>query len=118
VGQGALGIEARHDDARVAALIAPLDHAQTAARVKAERAMNKRLQGGCQVPIAGFAELQGDVLSLRGLVGAVDGRRIIADAVQGKVSDAEQLGVQLAEKLLAAGAGDLLAEVYGSAASV
>ncbi|MES2917452.1 MAG: hydroxymethylbilane synthase [Pseudomonadota bacterium] len=114
VGQGALGIEARLGDARVAALVAPLNHEPTAQRVRAERAMNRRLQGGCQVPIAGYAELAGDTLSLRALVGSVDGREIIRDALQGPATEAEALGEALAERLLAAGAGRILAEVYGA----
>jgi hydroxymethylbilane synthase len=113
VGQGALGIEARLGDARVAALVAPLNHEPTAQRVRAERAMNRRLQGGCQVPIAGYAELAGDTLSLRALVGSVDGREILRDAIAGPAAEAEALGVALAERLLAAGAGRILAEVYG-----
>lgn len=114
VGQGALGIEARLGDARVAALVAPLNHEPTAQRVRAERAMNRRLQGGCQVPIAGYAELEGDTLSLRALVGSVDGQEIIRDALQGPATAAEALGEALAERLLAAGAGRILAEVYGA----
>ncbi|MDF2447359.1 MAG: hemC [Moraxellaceae bacterium] len=113
VGQGALGIEARAGDARVAALIAPLDHAASALRVRAERAMNRRLQGGCQVPIAGYAELQGGELWLRALVGSVDGREIIRDELSGPRDNPEQLGEALADRLLAAGAGRILAEVYG-----
>ncbi len=113
VGQGALGIEARLDDARVAALVAPLNHAATHARVSAERAMNRRLQGGCQVPIAGYATLDGDTLSLRGLVGSVDGSEVLQDAVSGPAAEAEALGIALAERLLAAGAGRILQAVYG-----
>jgi len=113
VGQGALGIEARLDDTRIADLIAPLDHADSAVRVRAERAMNRRLQGGCQVPIAGFAELHGDELHLRALVGSVDGREILVDEIRGSRNQAEALGEQLAERLLAAGAGRILQAVYG-----
>ncbi|HET8729775.1 MAG TPA: hydroxymethylbilane synthase [Moraxellaceae bacterium] len=115
VGQGALGIEARLDDARVAALVAPLDHAQTALRVRAERAMNRRLEGGCQVPIAGYAELSGNELHLRALVGSVDGREILRDEIRGPAAQAEALGIALAERLLDAGAARILAGVYGSA---
>ncbi len=111
VGQGALGIEARLSDSRIAALVAPLNDAVTAARVTAERAMNRRLQGGCQVPIAGFAEVQGAELWLRGLVGSVSGREILRDEIRGPVAEAEALGEALADRLLAAGAGRLLAEV-------
>jgi hydroxymethylbilane synthase len=114
VGQGALGIEARVGDERVAALIAPLNHEDSAARVRAERAMNRRLQGGCQVPIAGYAELKDGELHLRGLVGSVDGREIISDEVRGPQADAQALGEALADRLLAMGAGRILQEVYGS----
>jgi len=114
VGQGALGIEARRGDERIAALVAPLNHPETSARVRAERAMNRRLQGGCQVPIAGYAELQGNELYLRALVGSVDGQEIITDEIRGLASEAEALGEMLAERLLAAGAGRILQVVYGN----
>lgn len=114
VGQGALGIEARLGDASVAALVAPLNHDDSATRVRAERAMNRRLQGGCQVPIAGYAELQGDEIRLRALVGSVDGREIIRDEIRGARADAETLGVALADRLLEAGAGRILQAVYGA----
>jgi hydroxymethylbilane synthase len=114
VGQGALGIEARSGDARVAALVAPLNHEDSAVRVRMERALNRRLQGGCQVPIAGYAELGGDELRLRALVGSVDGSEIIRDEIRGPRADAERLGEALADRLLAAGAGRILRAVYGS----
>lgn len=113
VGQGALGIEARLSDTRAASLLAPLNDPATASRVTAERAMNRRLQGGCQVPIAGYAELQGDSLHLRALVGAVDGSEILRDEISGPASEAEALGTTLADRLLAAGAGRILSAVYG-----
>lgn len=114
-GQGALGIECRSDDERVKALLAPLNDFNTRACVLAERAMNRRLEGGCQVPIGAYAELQGDQLTLRGLVGATDGSHVIRNSIQGHVAEAETLGRELAEKLLAAGAGEILAAVYAAA---
>ncbi|HID46926.1 MAG TPA: hydroxymethylbilane synthase [Chromatiaceae bacterium] len=112
IGQGAVGIECRANDERVNKLIAPLHHADTASRVRAERAMNNRLEGGCQVPIAGHAILNGDELWLRGLVGSVDGKTIIRDEIKGHRAEAEALGVTLAERLLAAGAAAILKELY------
>jgi hydroxymethylbilane synthase len=118
-GQGAVGIESRLDDERVQALLQHLHHAPTAQCVVAERAMNRHLQGGCQVPIACYAILQGkagqeaDKLWLRGLVGSPDGKQVIRDEIRGKATDAEVLGVALAEKLLGLGAGDILKKVYG-----
>lgn len=111
-GQGAVGIECRTNDDRIKALLAPLEDKATRYRVLAERAMNRALEGGCQVPIGSYAELTGDTLYLRGLVGAVDGSVIIHDEVTGLVSEAESLGKQLADKLLAKGAGDILKAVY------
>ncbi|RUO18765.1 hydroxymethylbilane synthase [Aliidiomarina iranensis] len=111
-GQGALGIECRSDDERVKALLAPLEDNETRACVHAERAMNRRLEGGCQVPIGAYAELTGETLNLRGLVGATDGSQVIRNSVAGPMQNAEALGIQLAEKLLAAGAGEILAAVY------
>ncbi|HXH02972.1 MAG TPA: hydroxymethylbilane synthase [Candidatus Competibacteraceae bacterium] len=113
VGQGAIGIECRRDDRRVLDYILPLDHAATHTRVAAERAFSARLQGGCQVPIAGYAELEGDELWLRGLVGAPDGSRIVRGEVRGPASAAVALGQALAEELLARGAADILRQVYG-----
>lgn len=111
-GQGAVGIECRMDDLETQALLAPLNHDETAARVIAERAMNKRLEGGCQVPIGCYAELEGDQIWLRGLVGRPDGTLVLRDEIRGHKENAEALGVELAEKLLAAGAGEILEQVY------
>ncbi|MDY6216581.1 hydroxymethylbilane synthase [Actinobacillus porcinus] len=111
-GQGAVGIECRLNDTRVQQLLAPLADTETTACVLAERAMNHRLQGGCQVPIGGFAELKGDKLHLRALVGALDGSQIIRAEGESAVENAEVLGVQIAEQLLVQGADKILAEVY------
>ncbi len=116
IGQGAVGIECRVDDDRVHQLLKPLHDQKTAIRVTAERAMNYTLNGGCQVPIAGFAELNKDTLFMRGLVGEPDGSKIISADIAGKPEDAEELGVILAEDLLARGAGEILQRLYDKAA--
>ena len=108
VGQGAVGIECRSNDEQTLALLRPLNHPDTQVRVIAERAMNNRLQGGCQVPIAGFAELQADQIFLRGLVGYADGSKLFRAEICGPRQDAQALGIEVAEKLLDAGAGDAL----------
>lgn len=112
VGQGAVGIECRIDDPGINHMIHPLNHAATQLRVRAERAMNARLEGGCQVPLAAFAELDGTTLTLRGLVGRPDGGRIIAADTHGPSVEAEALGARLADELLAQGAGEILHELY------
>lgn len=114
-GQGAVGIECRIDDEVTKALLAPLEHTQTRIRVNAERAMNRHLEGGCQVPIGAYALVDGEQVHLRGLVGAVDGSEILHDEVTGHINNAEAIGVQLAKKLLAQGADKILAEVYRDA---
>lgn len=115
IGQGAVGIECRIDDARVNNLIAPLNDHKTKIRVLAERAMNQRLQGGCQVPIAGYAEFSHGLILLRGLVGQVDGKAIIRGDIAGPPENAEELGVALAEDLLSRGADKILEELYANA---
>lgn len=114
VGQGAVGIECRVNDERIHALLAPLNHPDTHTRVLAERAMNNRLEGGCQVPIAGYSLLEGDDIWLRGLVGRPDGSDTIRGEVRGPRIDAEKLGVALADDLLSRGADAILREVYGN----
>lgn len=113
VGQGAVGIETRTDDAEINALIAPLMCPETWIVVSAERAMNKRLAGGCQVPIAGYAILDNGNIWLRGLVGRPDGTLTLRAEVRGKAEYAESLGIALAEDLLSQGANAILAAVYG-----
>jgi hydroxymethylbilane synthase len=115
IGQGAVGIECRRDDPRVNKLIAPLNDPATWTRVQAERAMNEKLQGGCQVPIAGHATLEGDQLYLRGLVGRPDGREMVRGEIRGPAANAAQLGVTLAEDLLSRGARVILDELYRNA---
>lgn len=110
-GQGAVGIECRSNDPEIDALLAPLNDADTATRITAERAMNTRLNGGCQVPIAGYAVLEEDGLWLRGLVGAPDGSNIIRAEGGCHRDEAEKLGIQIAEDLLAQGADKILANI-------
>ena len=114
-GQGAVGIECRSADAEIHALLAPLHHRETALRVTAERALNKRLNGGCQVPIACYALLEGEQLWLRGLVGQPDGGQLLRAEARAAAADAEALGVRVAEALLAQGAEAILKAVYGEA---
>lgn len=111
-GQGAVGIECRTDDMQVQALLAPLADAETTYCVRAERAMNNHLQGGCQVPIGGYAVLQQGQLYLRALVGNIDGSRIIRAEGKSAVENAEVLGVKIAEQLLAQGADKILQAIY------
>lgn len=111
-GQGAVGIETRVNDERILNYVAKLNHNSTACCVLAERAMNTRLQGGCQVPIGGFATLEGDEITLKALVGSLDGSQIIRASAKANKQDAEQLGISVAEQLLAQGADKILAEVY------
>lgn len=114
VGQGALGIECRSADQAIKALLQPLIDEETNLCVRAERAMNTRLEGGCQVPIAGFAELENDSVSLRGLVSAIDGSETLraTGSTQADVESAEALGKKVAEDLLAQGAQALLDQAY------
>ena len=114
-GQGAVGIELRTADTQVLELLQPLHHEPTAQRVSAERALNQRLQGGCQVPIACYAEHIAGTgrLWLRGLVGRPDGSLILRAEGEAAVTDAHELGVQVAEDLLSQGAAAILAAVYG-----
>ncbi len=109
IGQGAIGIECRQQDRQTLALIETLDDPDTHSRLDAERAFNQRLEGGCQVPIAGYAELEGDQLRLRGLVGKEDGSQILRGEISGPADDAAALGELLAADLLAQGAQALLA---------
>ncbi|MCK7575997.1 MAG: hydroxymethylbilane synthase [Chromatiales bacterium] len=113
IGQGAIGIECRIDDERVHQLIAPLADRDTTDRVLAERAMNARLNGGCQVPIGGHAVLDGDQLILKGLVGTTDGTRILRAEASGPRAEAEAIGVRVAEDLLGQGADVILSALLG-----
>ena len=113
IGQGALGIECRVGDRELNDMIAFFNHAESRVCVTGERALLRRLEGGCQVPIACYGEMKNGNLHLTGLVGSVDGKRIIKDTIEGAPDKAEKLGVTLAEKLLSRGADVILREVYG-----
>jgi len=114
VGQGAIGLEAREGDSETLAMIASLNHADTSDRVIAERALNHRLQGGCQVPIASYATLDGDSLQLRALVGEPDGSLIVRGERSGHRSEAATIGSELADELLARGARDIRERLYAA----
>lgn len=112
-GQGAVGIECRQE-AEIERLLAPLADPETTACVLAERAMNRHLQGGCQVPIAGYAIIEEGQLFLRALVGEVEGSRILRAEGRGAIEDAERVGIQVAEKLLQQGADKILQTLYSN----
>lgn len=113
IGQGALAIETRDDDDSTLRLIAPLDHRETRLAVKSERALLARLEGGCQVPIAGRAKIVGDELELIGLVAEVDGSVLLRETIRGRVDQPEKLGVELANRLLKQGGRKILENVLG-----
>jgi hydroxymethylbilane synthase len=134
IGQGAVGIECRKDDDSMNSLLRPLNHPETAICVRAERAFNRKLEGGCQVPVAAYARLISSQLTdsssqkqtiedcqlstdncqltIDGLVGSVSGDRIIRGNTSGSPDDAEKLGLKLAEDLLSRGAKEILAEIF------
>jgi len=113
IGQGALGIECRVDDRELNDLTVFFNHPDSRTCVTGERALLRKLEGGCQVPIACYGQMKNGDLNLIGLVGSVDGKRIIKDSIEGRPEDADRLGVTLAEKLLSQGADVILREVYG-----
>jgi hydroxymethylbilane synthase len=115
IGQGVIGIECRMEDDPVRKLIEPLEHGPTRLRIQAERAFNATLAGGCQAPVAGFSVLDDDLLELRGLVGWPDGSEIVRGQISGPTQDAETLGQELAEELLARGARPILNALLGGA---
>ncbi|WP_150304772.1 hydroxymethylbilane synthase [Pseudomonas saliphila] len=115
-GQGAVGIECRTDDTELHALLAPLNDEDSALRVRAERALNSRLNGGCQVPIACYAERQNGEIWLRGMVGDPDGTQLLTAEARGPEGTPEELGIAVAEDLLSQGAQAILDAVYLGAA--
>ncbi len=113
IGQGAIGIECRADDAHSKTLILPLDHGPTHICLLAERALNAGLGGSCQIPLAGFAELSGGVMHVRGRVGAPDGTRMVEAEIRGLAPSAVELGAKLAQRLLEQGADQILRSLGG-----
>ena len=113
IGQGALGLELRRDDEETLNFLEFLNHESTQITVTCERAFLRELEGGCQVPIAGFAHIDGKYLHLRGLVAELNGNTLISDEITGKKQGAEQIGIALARKLLGNGADKILEQVYG-----
>ncbi len=115
VGQGTLGIEIRNNDERIQSIVNKLNHQPTASATLAERAFLRTLEGGCQIPIGAYGKIIDGQLHLDGMVGSLDGNRILRDNSSGSLQHAEQLGVELARKLLSRGAGDILDSIRGIA---
>ena len=111
VGQGAMAVEIRADDAKVQEIVAVLDDAETRHCITAERAFLRRLEGGCQVPIGALALVESGQLYIEGVVGNLDGTKNLRGQLNGDVSEAEALGTRLAEALIEKGAGEILEEV-------
>ena len=116
VGQGALGVVCRSADERTRRMLQSLDHAPTRIAVTAERGLLRALGGSCQVPVAGRARFEGDRLTIKGLIASLDGLRVIADELSGNADRPAELGLQLGQKLLSMGAGEILAEIAQHAA--
>ena len=124
IGQGAIGIECRADDEIINKIVGALNHKETSIAVRAERAFLRKLEGGCQVPIAAYARIEhraegkeqraqkDSLLVMDGLVGSIDGKRLVKGRIEGRPEDYESLGIRLAEDLLSRGAHEILAEVY------
>jgi len=112
VGQGALGIECRDEDAEILQLLKALEHPATAQRCYAERAFLRELEGGCQVPIGVNTSLDGESLTLTGMVASIDGKKMVRGSVTGAAIEAESIGIQLAQQLRNQGATEILAEIF------
>ena len=114
VAQGTLGIQTRDSDTEINALVDQLNDSETVIRTRAERAFLARLEGGCQVPIAAYATLEGETLNLKGLVGEVDGSVVLQSEITGPAIDGEKMGIALADELLDAGARSILEKLYAA----
>jgi hydroxymethylbilane synthase len=112
IGQGALGLESRIDDDETNAMIDFFNHPETAAAVKGERAVLRRLEGGCQVPIGSFGTVENETLTLTGIVASVDGQQMLKKTATCTLEEAEATGTSLADDLIIKGAGKILNEVY------
>ena len=112
VGQGALGIECRQGDEEILKIIKALEDAETSDRTTAERSFLRELEGGCQVPIGVNTSIDGDTLTLKGMVASLDGKQLLKETISGSREDAPQLGIDLAEKLRNMGAGEILAAIF------
>lgn len=113
VGQGSIGIEIREDDAEVLKVVQTLNHFASEKAILAERSMLRKLEGGCQIPIGSIGRINGENMTLDGVVASLDGKNVLRTVVEGPVADAEKLGQALAEKLIAMGANEILQEVRG-----
>jgi hydroxymethylbilane synthase len=111
VGQGALAIECRSGDLRVQEILRPLHHHPSAITVTAERALLRYLEGGCQIPIGAYGQIIGNELRLDAVIGSLDGKRIVRGNKTGPIAQAEQVGIDLAEKLLSRGGKEILEEI-------
>ncbi|MBE9011592.1 hydroxymethylbilane synthase, partial [Pseudanabaenaceae cyanobacterium LEGE 13415] len=114
VGQGALGIECREGDTEILDLLKVLEHQPTAYRCYAERAFLRELEGGCQVPIGVNTTIEGDTLTLTGIVASLDGNKLVKDSVSGLATDAEKLGTELAKRAKEQGAQEILNEIFAT----
>ena len=114
IGQGALGIETRIADDEINQYLSIIDHEATHLSIMAERAFLRRLEGGCQVPIGAWGSVSGqDMLTLKGFVGDLDGRKLVKGGIEGEMEKAQELGMALADDLLSRGADEILRELYG-----
>jgi hydroxymethylbilane synthase len=114
VGQGALGIECREGDTEILDILKVLQHQPTAYRCYAERAFLRELEGGCQVPIGVNTKIEGDTLTLTGIVASLDGQKLVKDSVSGLATDAEKLGIELAHRAKEQGAQEILNEIFAT----
>jgi hydroxymethylbilane synthase len=114
IGQGTLALECREEDQEINGILRPINAPDVSLAVRAERAFLERLEGGCQVPIAAYGEIENGVLFLEGRIASVDGKELVGDKISGDPGDPEAIGRKLAERLLASGGKAILKEIYGS----